>query len=52
MVLDTVKGFSKIIRKGIDINGRTVCTLFYEDDIVLFAENEEDLQRLIKHVRK
>ena len=42
----------KNLNIGIDINGKTVCTLFYADDIVLFAENEEDLQRLIEHVYK
>ena len=26
--------------------------MFYADDIVFFAENEEDLQRLIEHVHK
>ena len=44
--------FIKELNIGIDINGKTVCTLFYADDIVLFAENEEDLQRLIAHVHK
>ena len=34
------------------LTGKTACTLFYADDIVLFAENEEDLQRLIEHVHK
>ena len=42
----------KNLNIGIDINRKTVCTLFYADDIVLFAENEEDLQRLIEHVHK
>ena len=42
----------KNLNIGIGINGKTVCTLFYADDIVLFAENEEDLQRLIEHVYK
>ena len=42
----------KNLNIGIDINGKTVCTLFYADNIVLFAENEEDLQRLIEHVYK
>ena len=42
----------KNLNIGIDINGKTVCTLFYADDIVLFAENDEDLQRLIEHVYK
>ena len=37
---------------GIDINGKNVCTLFYADDIVRFAENEEDVQRLIEDVHK
>ena len=31
------------MNNGVDINGNTVCTLFYADDIVLFADNEEDL---------
>ena len=42
----------KNLNIGIDINGKTVCTLFYADDIVLFTENEKDLQRLIEHVHK
>ena len=42
----------KNLNIGIDINGKTVCTLFYADDIVLLAENEEDLQSLIEHVHK
>ena len=31
------------MNNGVDINGNTVCTLFYADDIVLFADNEKDL---------
>ena len=42
----------KNLNIGIDINGKTVCTLFYADDIELFAECEEDLQSLIEHVHK
>jgi hypothetical protein len=32
---------------GIDIEGENICILLYADDIVLIAENENDLQLLL-----
>lgn len=37
----------KAAGKGIDIENEIVCILLYADDIVLLAENEEDLQFIL-----
>ena len=37
----------KELNIGIDINGETLCTLLFADDIVIFAEAETELQMLL-----
>ncbi len=33
---------------GININGTKLCTLFYANDVVLFADNPDDLQKMLR----
>ncbi|XP_053393694.1 uncharacterized protein LOC128555443 [Mercenaria mercenaria] len=35
------------LNKGINVDGRIICHLFYADDLVLIAESEEELQGLM-----
>ncbi|KAI5716877.1 hypothetical protein M8J76_013824 [Diaphorina citri] len=37
---------------GININGKTLSNLRFADDIALFAENHEDIQRMLQHLSK
>ena len=37
----------KSLGKGIDIDNEKVCILLYADDIVLMADNENDLQTML-----
>ncbi len=42
---DLVNEFNRL-GVGVDINGTKSCTLFYADDVVLFADNPDDLQKV------
>ncbi|KAI5719582.1 hypothetical protein M8J76_012151 [Diaphorina citri] len=37
---------------GFNINGKTLSNLRFSDDIALFAENHEDIQRMLQHLSK
>ena len=41
----------KDMKKGVKLNQLEVCLLMYADDIVLLAENEDDLQNMLNYVQ-
>ena len=49
---DLIEGRLKTLGKGIKFNDHTLCCLTYAVDVLLLAENENDLQDLLRFVHE